>query len=186
MRPEDLAASISRLSVIQEADTGPAINVLEASVGSDQSTPAPHNNNLSNYFGSPHSTGDSIFDQLSSSRSRVTSESGAQAGFTDITINTPVKRPPASSSSTPAPPPLHASTPTAGASSTAAPPPLHASTPTTGASSSGTPGPAAAPSSTPAAPATPALKQQQHASPVQQQQQPATPVQQQQQHPSKS
>ena len=97
VRPEDLAASISRLSVIQEADTGPAINILEASTASDASvSPAANPNNLSNYFGTPQSSGDSIFDQLSASpRSRATSESQAQPpqpGFTDITINTPVKR----------------------------------------------------------------------------------------------
>ena len=101
VRPEDLAASISRLSVIQEADTGPAINILEASTASDASvSPAANPNNLSNYFGTPHNSGDSIFDQLSASpRSRATSESQAQPpsqppqpGFTDITINTPVKR----------------------------------------------------------------------------------------------
>jgi len=97
VRPEDLAASISRLSVIQEADTGPAINILEASTASDASvSPAANPNNLSNYFGTPQNSGDSIFDQLSASpRSRATSESQAQPpqpGFTDITINTPVKR----------------------------------------------------------------------------------------------
>ena len=99
VRPEDLAASISRLSVIQEADTGPAINILEASTASEAGiSPAANPNNLSNYFGTPQNSGDSIFDQLSASpRSRATSESQAQPppplpGFTDITINTPVKR----------------------------------------------------------------------------------------------
>lgn len=95
VRPEDLAASISRLSVIQEADTGPAINILDASSEAAVS-PAANPNNLSNYFGTPQNSGDSIFDQLSASpRSRATSESQAQPplpGFTDITINTPVKR----------------------------------------------------------------------------------------------
>ena len=117
MRPEDLAASISRLSVIQEtqADTGPAINILAASPASAAPDPAtsprPSNpNNLSNYFGTPQNSGssatDSIFDQLSASpRSRATSEStaAAQSGFTDITINTPVKRAPAMASPAPAP-----------------------------------------------------------------------------------
>ena len=117
MRPEDLAASISRLSVIQEtqADTSPAINILEASPASAAPDPAtsprPSNpNNLSNYFGTPQNSGssaaDSIFDQLSASpRSRATSEStaAAQSGFTDITINTPVKRAPAMASPAPAP-----------------------------------------------------------------------------------
>ena len=117
MRPEDLAASISRLSVIQEtqADTSPAINILEASPASAAPDPAtsprPSNpNNLSNYFGTPQNSGssaaDSIFDQLSASpRSRATSEStaAAQSGFTDITINTPVKRAPAMASPAPGP-----------------------------------------------------------------------------------
>ena len=128
VRPEDLAASISRLSVIQETtDTGPAINVLEASTASEQSlSPAPNTaggnpNNLSNYFGTPQSSGDSIFDQLTTSpRSRETSESGAGSGpgFHDITINTPVKKQAktaatAGSAVTPviAPPPVQASTP---------------------------------------------------------------------------
>ena len=101
VRPEDLAASISRLSVIQEADTGPAINILDASSASEAAvSPAANPNDLSNYFGTPQNSGDSIFDQLSASpRSRATSESQAQPppqpplpGFTDITINTPVKR----------------------------------------------------------------------------------------------
>ena len=117
VRPEDLAASISRLSVIQEtqADTSPAINILEASPASAAPDPAtsprPSNpNNLSNYFGTPQNSGssaaDSIFDQLSASpRSRATSEStaAAQSGFTDITINTPVKRAPAMANPAPAP-----------------------------------------------------------------------------------
>ena len=117
VRPEDLAASISRLSVIQEtqADTSPAINILEASPASAAPDPAtsprPSNpNNLSNYFGTPQNSGssaaDSIFDQLSASpRSRATSEStaAAQSGFTDITINTPVKRAPAMAGPAPAP-----------------------------------------------------------------------------------
>ena len=117
MRPEDLAASISRLSVIQEtqADTSPAINILEASPASAAPDPAtsprPSNpNNLSNYFGTPQNSGssaaDSIFDQLSASpRSRATSEStaAAQSGFTDITINTPVKRAPAMANPAPGP-----------------------------------------------------------------------------------
>ena len=126
MRPEDLAASISRLSVIQEtqADTSPAINILEASPASAAPDPAtsprPSNpNNLSNYFGTPQNSGssaaDSIFDQLSASpRSRATSEStaAAQSGFTDITINTPVKRAPALSSPAPAvSAPVQSSTP---------------------------------------------------------------------------
>ena len=105
VRPEDLAASISRLSVIQEADTGPAINILDASANSGSEAAvspaqASNPNNLSNYFGTPQTSGDSIFDQLSASpRSRATSESQPQPpsqppqpGFTDITINTPVKR----------------------------------------------------------------------------------------------
>jgi len=103
VRPEDLAASISRLSVIQEADAAPAINILEASTTSDPVSPGPtgsNPNNLSNYFGTPQSSGDSIFDQLASPRSRATSESqGAGGGFTDITINTPVKRAPEPSKS---------------------------------------------------------------------------------------
>ena len=129
MRPEDLAASISRLSVIQEtqADTGPAINILAASPASAAPDPAtsprPSNpNNLSNYFGTPQNSGssaaDSIFDQLSASpRSRATSEStaAAQSGFTDIMINTPVKRAPAiPASASPAPAvsaPVQSSTP---------------------------------------------------------------------------
>ena len=66
VRPEDLAAGISRLSVIQEADTGPvSINVLEASGGSSGSGQGQAS--LANYFGSPSTTGNaesSIFDQL--------------------------------------------------------------------------------------------------------------------------
>ena len=84
VRPEDLAASISRLSVIQEADTGPAINILDASANSGSEAAvspaqASNPNNLSNYFGTPQTSGDSIFDQLSASpRSRATSESQPQ------------------------------------------------------------------------------------------------------------
>ena len=100
VRPEDLAASISRLSVIQEADTGPSINVLDASGSSDPlntSTSSGNNpNNLSNYFGTPQNAGESIFDQISTPRSRQSSETKpvgqGQGDFTDVTINTPVKR----------------------------------------------------------------------------------------------
>ena len=100
VRPEDLAASISRLSVIQEADTGPSISVLDASGRSDQlntSTGSGKNpNNLSNYFGSPQNPGESIFDQISSPTPRKSSEAAAGVSgledFTDVTINTPVKR----------------------------------------------------------------------------------------------
>jgi len=99
VRPEDLAAGISRLSVIQEAaDTGPspsavAINVLEAT---DTSISNNTSSNLSNYFGSPQSSGESIFDQLTTTgnvkvRSRSNSSSGGP-GFQDVTINTPAKR----------------------------------------------------------------------------------------------
>ena len=101
VRPEDLAASISRLSVIQEADTGPSISVLDASGGSDQlntSTGSGKNpNNLSNYFGTPQNAGESIFDQISSPIAKKSSEAvaggtGGLEDFTDVTINTPVKR----------------------------------------------------------------------------------------------
>ena len=100
VRPEDLAASISRLSVIQEADTGPVISVLDASGRSDQlntSTGSGKNpNNLSNYFGTPQNAGESIFDQISSPTPRKSSEAvggvTGQEDFTDVTINTPVKR----------------------------------------------------------------------------------------------
>lgn len=91
VRPEDLAAGISRLSVIQEAtDSAPAvaINVLDASGVSATGS------NLSNYFGSP--AGDNIFDQLATpapgngTRSRTNSNS--VEGFHDVTIETPAKR----------------------------------------------------------------------------------------------
>jgi hypothetical protein len=95
IKPEDLAASISRLSVIQEqTDTtsGVAINILEAtdvSVG--------NSSNLSNYFGSPQGSGDTIFDQLSGGRQAASkhqqrSRSNSSSGFHDVTINTPAKR----------------------------------------------------------------------------------------------
>ena len=78
-------------------------DLLQASTTSDPVSPGPtgsNPNNLSNYFGTPQSSGDSIFDQLASPRSRATSESqGAGGGFTDITINTPVKRAPEPSKS---------------------------------------------------------------------------------------
>jgi len=104
IKPEDLAASISRLSVIQEADAGPSINILDAtgsSTGNNPISPNP-SNNLSNYFGTPQSSGDSIFDQLTqptgkNSRSRTGSEagpvsgSGGGAGFHDVTIHTPAR-----------------------------------------------------------------------------------------------
>ena len=104
IKPEDLAASISRLSVIQEADAGPSINILDAtgsSTGNNPISPNP-SNNLSNYFGTPQSSGDSIFDQLTqptgkNSRSRTGSEagpvpgSGGVAGFHDVTIHTPAR-----------------------------------------------------------------------------------------------
>ena len=93
MRPEDLAASISRLSVIQEADTGPTINILEATPGSGPVSPT--SNNLSNYFSTPQTGGsgggDSIFDQLTSP-SPGADQAVEAGGFTDISINTPVKR----------------------------------------------------------------------------------------------
>ena len=47
---------ISRLSVIQEADTGPTINILEATPGSAKPV-SPTSNNLSNYFGMPQTSG---------------------------------------------------------------------------------------------------------------------------------
>jgi len=93
IRPEDLAAGISRLSVIQEADAGPSINVLDAS-GNAPTSPNP-GNNLSNYFGTPQSNSDSIFDQLtatsSSSVKSGRSRSGSETGsvFQDVTIHTP-------------------------------------------------------------------------------------------------
>lgn len=103
IKPEDLAASISRLSVIQEADAGPSINILDAtgsSMGNNPISPNP-SNNLSNYFGTPQSSGDSIFDHLTpqagkASRSRSSSEvvstpGGAAAGFHDVTIHTPAR-----------------------------------------------------------------------------------------------
>lgn len=93
VRPEDLAAGISRLSVIQEAaDTAPqvAINVLEATDNSGNAS------SLSNYFGSPQSSGESIFDQLTtpagSGRERSRSNSNSGSGFHDVTINTPSRR----------------------------------------------------------------------------------------------
>jgi len=58
IRPEDLVAGISRLSVIQEMETGPSIAVHEASVNELA------NSSLSNYFGTPQSSGDSVFDTL--------------------------------------------------------------------------------------------------------------------------
>ena len=106
VKPEDLAASISRLSVIQEADTGPSISVLDASGSSDQlnmsSGSNTNPNNLSNYFGTPHNSGESIFDQISTPRSRKSSETktGGMGDFTDVTINTPVKRLPVPSGQT--------------------------------------------------------------------------------------
>jgi len=99
IRPEDLVAGISRLSVIQEMDTvttqvqatsqdsapNVAISVHEAS-GNPSSS-------LSNYFGSPQSSGDSVFDTLATparaARSRAVSES--QGNFQDVTIGTPAK-----------------------------------------------------------------------------------------------
>ena len=85
---------ISRLSVIQEADTGPTINILEATPGSAKPV-SPTSNNLSNYFGTPQTSGagggDSIFDQLTSPRSGP-DQAVEAGGFTDISINTPVKR----------------------------------------------------------------------------------------------
>ena len=81
---------ISRLSVIQEADTGPTINILEATPGSAKSV-SPTSNNLSNYFGTPQTSGagagDSIFDQLTFPRSGPDQVVEA-GGFTDISINT--------------------------------------------------------------------------------------------------
>jgi len=108
IKPEDLAASISRLSVIQEADTGPSINVLDATEGTSSNI----TNNLSNYFGTPQSSGESIFDHLhpssplekSVSRSRTGSDSGASpSGFQDISISTPARN---VSTVAPSPPPL--------------------------------------------------------------------------------
>jgi len=95
VKPEDLAASISRLSVIQEADTGPSINILDAT-GSAAETPLSPNpgNNLSNYFGTPQSSGDSVFDHLTTSAgksSRSRSGSETSSGFHDITIHTPAR-----------------------------------------------------------------------------------------------
>jgi tetratricopeptide (TPR) repeat protein len=104
IKPEDLAASISRLSVIQEADAGPSINILDATGSSTGNNPISPNpgNNLSNYFGTPQSSGDSIFDHLTTpsgkgSRSRSGSEAGS--GFHDVTIHTPARH--ANQSSTP-------------------------------------------------------------------------------------
>ena len=81
---------ISRLSVIQEADTGPTINILEATPGSAKPV-SPTSNNLSNYFGTPQTSGagagDSIFDQLTFPRSGPDQVVEA-GGFTDISINT--------------------------------------------------------------------------------------------------
>jgi len=104
VRPEDLAASISRLSVIQEADAGPSINILDATGSSTGNNPVSPNpsNNLSNYFGTPQSSVDSIFDHLTtqqagkSSRSRTGSETGtgtgSGSGFHDVTIHTPARQ----------------------------------------------------------------------------------------------
>jgi len=86
VRPEELAASISRLSVIQEADTAPvAINVL------DESTTASNNNanNLSNYFGTTNE--ESVFDSLSTDGKLKPAGDGA-LGFHDITISTPAHK----------------------------------------------------------------------------------------------
>ena len=106
IRPEDLVAGISRLSVIQELDTAShgdpavAISVHEASGHS-----AGNTSNLSNYFGTPQSSGDSVFDTLATPsgracRSRAGSEGQgsfqdvrSQAGFQDVTIGTPAKAP---------------------------------------------------------------------------------------------
>eukprot|EP00088_Acartia_fossae_P047014 TRINITY_DN5091_c2_g1_i3.p1 TRINITY_DN5091_c2_g1~~TRINITY_DN5091_c2_g1_i3.p1 ORF type:complete len:1000 (-),score=250.08 TRINITY_DN5091_c2_g1_i3:148-3147(-) len=114
IKPEDLAASISRLSVIQEqTDTTPgvAINILEATDTTANNTTA---STLSNYFGSPQGAGDSIFDQLSSTGGggrhaavkQQRSRSNSSSGFHDVTINTPAKRLQASQSqmSSPLPP----------------------------------------------------------------------------------
>jgi len=95
VRPEDLAAGISRLSVIQEAaDTATpqvAINVLEATDASVNTS------NLSNYFGSPQSSGESIFDQLvtpatGAAAGKGRSRSNSGSGFQDVTISTPAKQ----------------------------------------------------------------------------------------------
>ena len=104
IRPEDLVAGISRLSVIQELDTAShadpavAISVHEASGHS-----AGNTSNLSNYFGTPQSSGDSVFDTLATPsgracRSRAGSEGQggfqdvrSQGGFQDVTIGTPAK-----------------------------------------------------------------------------------------------
>eukprot|EP00092_Neocalanus_flemingeri_P034874 GFUD01037949.1.p1 GENE.GFUD01037949.1~~GFUD01037949.1.p1 ORF type:complete len:922 (+),score=262.07 GFUD01037949.1:67-2832(+) len=105
INPEDLSAGISRLSVIQEADAGPSINILDATGSSTGNIPISPNpgNNLSNYFGTPQSSGDSIFDHLTTpsgkgSRSRSGSETGG-SGFHDVTIHTPSRH--ANQTSTP-------------------------------------------------------------------------------------
>ena len=74
--PEDLVAGISRLSVIQEAD----IAAVAIAVHGAGTTQAPVNtSDLSTYFGSPLSSGDSVFDSLATPggrpcRSRAGSE----------------------------------------------------------------------------------------------------------------
>merc|ERR1719319_396784 len=88
VRPEELAAGISRLSVIQEADTAPvAINVLDESASSNI-------NNLSNYFGTPTANGESAFDTIATPGNRGGRLTGEAAmGFHDITISTPAHKP---------------------------------------------------------------------------------------------
>lgn len=85
VRPEELAAGISRLSVIQEADTAPvAINVLDESTTSNA-------NNLSNYFGTPTGNAESAFDNLATPRGGKPIGEAAM-GFHDITISTPAHK----------------------------------------------------------------------------------------------
>jgi len=120
IRPEDLVAGISRLSVIQEQDTATiAREQQNASTGLDISTgvvvisvheasshsantstrDAGNTSSLSNYFGTPQSSGDSVFDTLATPsagtrpRSRESSANEVGGGFQDVTIGTPARRP---------------------------------------------------------------------------------------------
>ena len=110
--PEDLVAGISRLSVIQEAN----IAAVAIAVHGAGTTQAPVNtSDLSTYFGSPLSSGDSVFDSLATPggrpcRSRAGSEGqgGTPGGFQDVAIGTPVRQPTAPSAEEDAPAPARA------------------------------------------------------------------------------
>ena len=89
----------------REVDSRIAISVHEASSHSantsvnNTSRDAGNTSSLSNYFGTPQSSGDSVFDTLAApstgirSRSRESSANEVGGGFQDVTIGTPARRP---------------------------------------------------------------------------------------------